>query len=36
MAFVSEMVNWLILIEVSQEEIKDCTDVEVTIAEPSC
>ena len=28
--------NWLILIEVSQEEIKDCTDVEVTIAEPSC
>mgnify|MGYP003430134044 CR=1 FL=1 len=36
MAFVSEMVNWLILIEVSQEEVKDCTDVEVTIAEPSC
>ena len=28
--------NWLILIEVSQEEVKDCTDVEVTIAEPSC
>ena len=36
MAFVSVMEDWLILIEVSQEEVKDCTDVEVTIAEPSC
>ena len=34
--FASVMNNWLILIEVSQEEVKDCTDVEVTIAEPSC
>lgn len=34
--FASVMEDWLILIEVSQEEVKDCTDVEVTIAEPSC